>query len=41
MIIQALAIDEKIGYPEYLGSNNVTVLETDYDEVRTQFVFIY
>lgn len=30
---KALAIDEKIGYPEYLGSNNATELENDYQEV--------
>ncbi len=32
--IQASAIDEKIGYPGYLGSDNVTELEKDYAEVR-------
>jgi hypothetical protein len=34
ILMQALAIDEKIGYPEYLGSDNVTELENDYVEVR-------
>jgi hypothetical protein len=34
ILIKALAIDEKIGYPEYLGSDNVTELEEDYAEVR-------
>ncbi|CAF2118844.1 unnamed protein product [Rotaria magnacalcarata] len=29
-IEKALAIDEKIGYPDYLNSNNVTQLEEDY-----------
>ncbi|CAF2098157.1 unnamed protein product [Rotaria magnacalcarata] len=31
-IEKALAIDEKIGYPEYLGSNNMTELENMYKE---------
>lgn len=30
---QALSIDEKIGYPDYLGSDNTTELENDYAEV--------
>jgi hypothetical protein len=34
IVLQALEIDEKIGYPEYLGSDNVTELEEDYAEVR-------
>ncbi len=34
ILIKALAIDEKIGYPEYIGSDNVTELEEDYAEVR-------
>ncbi|CAF3073352.1 unnamed protein product [Rotaria sp. Silwood2] len=29
---KALAIDEKIGYPEYLNSDNITELEEDYAE---------
>ncbi|CAF0915198.1 unnamed protein product [Adineta ricciae] len=31
-IEKALAIDEKIGYPDYLGSDNTTQLETQYAE---------
>jgi len=34
ILIKALAIDEKIGYPEYIGSDNVTELEEDYADVR-------
>ncbi|CAF4972759.1 unnamed protein product, partial [Rotaria magnacalcarata] len=30
----ALAIDEKIGYPDYLNSNNATQLEEDYAQVK-------
>lgn len=33
--LQALAIDEKIGYPEYLEGSNVTELENDYVSVRS------
>jgi hypothetical protein len=32
-IIQVHAIDEKIGYADYLDSDNVTKLEKDYAEV--------
>ncbi len=35
--MQASAIDEKIGYPEYLGSDNVTELENDYTQVREKY----
>lgn len=31
--LQASAIDEKIGYPEYLSSSNTSELETMYREV--------
>jgi hypothetical protein len=32
-ILQAQSIDQKIGYPDYLGSNNDTKLEADYAAV--------
>ena len=44
-IEKALAIDEKIGYPEYLNSDNITELEQDYAEVKENkkniFIIIY
>lgn len=32
--LKALAIDEKIGYPEYLGSTNTSELEQMYRDVK-------
>ncbi|CAF3416848.1 unnamed protein product [Rotaria sp. Silwood1] len=37
-IEKAKAIDEKIGYPDYLASDNVTQLETEYAEVSNILV---
>ena len=34
---QARAINEKVGYPDYLDGDNVTQLEKDYAEVRRFF----
>lgn len=33
-VLKALAIDEKIGYPDYLGSSNTSELERMYQGVR-------
>jgi len=33
-MMQARAINEKVGYPDYLDGDNVTQLEKDYAEVR-------
>ncbi|CAF5064598.1 unnamed protein product, partial [Rotaria socialis] len=33
-IEKAEAIDEKIGYPDYLAGDNMTQLETQYADVR-------
>jgi len=41
ILIKASAIDEKIGYPEFLGSDNVTELEEDFAEVREKNKFDY
>jgi len=40
-VLKALAIDEKIGYPEYLGSTNTSELENMYREVRNNSIFYY
>ncbi|UJR31747.1 hypothetical protein I4U23_019225 [Adineta vaga] len=40
-IDKALDIDEKIGYPEYLGSDNVTELEEDYAEYNFNESYIH
>lgn len=34
ILFQALSIDSKIGYPDYLGSSNLTELETTYEQVE-------
>jgi len=39
IVLQALEIDEKIGYPEYLGSTNTSELEYMYREVRNNYSF--
>ncbi len=39
-IFKALSIDEKIGYPEYLGSMNTTELEKMYREVWKSYFLI-
>ena len=36
---KAEAIDEKIGYPEYLGSSNFTTLEQLYADVTSKLCF--
>ncbi len=41
ILIKASAIDEKIGYPELLGSDNVTELEEEFAEVREKNKFDY
>ncbi len=41
ILIKASAIDEKIGYPEFLGSDNITELEEEYVEVREKNKFYY
>ncbi len=33
-ILQAQAIDQQIGYPDYLASDNNTKLEEEYAEVK-------
>ncbi|CAF1088486.1 unnamed protein product [Rotaria sordida] len=38
---KALAIDEKIGYPEYLSSDNITELEQDYAEYNFNESYIH
>ncbi|CAF1531755.1 unnamed protein product [Rotaria sp. Silwood1] len=38
---KALAIDEKIGYPDYLNSDNVTELEVDYAEYQFNTSYIH
>ncbi len=35
-ILQANAIDQQIGYPDYLNDDNNTKLEHDYAEVKIQ-----
>ena len=36
-LFQATAIDEKIGYPEYLGSTDAQELEKIYADVTDEF----
>lgn len=38
-VMQARAIDVKIGYPDYLDSDNMTKIEEDYAEVRDRNCF--